>query len=323
MLGWRQRVLSAEDAALAQRIRSGMKAATGHTAPRTDRRHSGAAHVPGRVRAAELLPVSQRCGVRVRRSAENATAHSVLRKSGALDARELIRLVVLTERAAAPERRRVHVRLPARDAARLPSLRDALALRRASQAGRGGGGNGNERVCWSLGHAMFASLRRVHTSDLFCCDWGVAFLWPLYGKPTLLHVERLSHPFALCVPARRMRERQRVQEHASRRAAKAATHEQLSRMLHTCRAAGILTPRPTPDDRGGCGASGGGGGARGCFWRHFSRRRSAFAWHNCTCARSSAQHGRCPQRNGATAGASSIMMGPSYTTSCVSGRMAV
>ena len=60
----------------------------------------------------------------------------MLRDARALDSRELVGLVVLTERVAAPEGRCVHVRLPARDFARLPGQRDALALR----VGRPGGG---------------------------------------------------------------------------------------------------------------------------------------------------------------------------------------
>ena len=70
----------------------------------------------------------------------------------ALDARELVRLVVLTERAAAPERRCVHVQLPARDLARLPDQRDALALRRDRQRGKG--------ACWKQ-HAFH---RQSYTS---------------------------------------------------------------------------------------------------------------------------------------------------------------
>ena len=131
-----QRMLRAEDAALTQRIRSVVQATTGHTAPHTVNRRPGAAHVRGRVRAAELLPVSQWRSVHVRRAAEHAAAHSVLRDARALDSRELVGLVVLTERVAAPEGRCVHVRLPARDSARLPGQRDALALR----VGRPGGG---------------------------------------------------------------------------------------------------------------------------------------------------------------------------------------
>ena len=58
---------------------------------------------------------------------------------------------------------------------------------------------------------------RIHTRDYVRRDWGVAFVWPLYGKPTPRHVEHLSHQFALRVPAtRRGERRQRKQCHASR-----------------------------------------------------------------------------------------------------------
>ena len=87
-------------------------------------------------------------------------------------------------------------------------------------------------------------------------------------------------------------------------------------------------PRPTPDDRGTRDASGGGGSARGkasfrCFSRHTSCRRAALTRINCTCACRSAQHGRCWQLNDGVAGGSSITIGPSYTTSCISGRAAM
>ena len=133
----RQRMLRAEDATLPQRISSCVHAATRYAAPCVTLRSPSAAHVSCRMRAAEWFPVSQRRGICVRRPAENATACSVLGDARALDARELVRLVVLTERAAAPERRCVHVQLPARDLARLPGQRDALALRRDRQRGKG------------------------------------------------------------------------------------------------------------------------------------------------------------------------------------------
>ena len=132
-----QRMLRAEDATLPQRISSCVHAATRYAAPCVTLRSPSAAHVSCRMRAAELLPVSQRRGICVRRPAEDAAARSMLGDARALDARELVRLVVLTERAAAPERRCVHVQLPARDLARLPGQRDALALRRDRQRGKG------------------------------------------------------------------------------------------------------------------------------------------------------------------------------------------
>ena len=179
-----QRMLRAEDAALTQRIRSVMQATTGHTAPHTVNRRPGAAHVRGRVRAAELLPVSQWRSVHVRRAAEHAAAHSVLRDARALDSRELVGLVVLTERVAAPEGRCVHVRLPARDSARLPGQRDALALRVGHSRD---GGTQWKRTCmlhsvFTEGpHKRFIWLRR---------GWGfsLAVLWQAHTAP-----HRASH----------------------------------------------------------------------------------------------------------------------------------
>jgi hypothetical protein len=71
-------MLRAEDAALTQRIRSVVQATTGHTAPHTVNCRPGATHVRGRVRAAELLSVSQWRSVHVRRAAEHAAAFGVL-----------------------------------------------------------------------------------------------------------------------------------------------------------------------------------------------------------------------------------------------------
>ena len=100
-----QRVLRAEDSTFPQWISSCVHAATRHAAPCATFCRPSAAHISCRMRAAELIPVSQQSGICVRRPAENATACSVLGDARALDARELVRLVVLTERAAAPERR--------------------------------------------------------------------------------------------------------------------------------------------------------------------------------------------------------------------------
>ena len=100
-----QRMLRAEDATIPQRISSCVHAATRYAAPCVTLRSPSAAHVSCRMRAAELLPVSQRRGICVRRPAEDAAARSMLGDARALDARELVWLVVLTERAAAPERR--------------------------------------------------------------------------------------------------------------------------------------------------------------------------------------------------------------------------
>jgi hypothetical protein len=104
-------------------------------------------------------------------------------------------------------------------------------------------------------------------------------------------------------------------------------HKTTCRTQHTCHAAGILVPRPTPDDRGGCDAGGGGDSARSkaccrCFSRHTSCLRAALTRISCTCACRSTQHVWCWQLNDGVAVGSSISIGPSYTTSCVSGRVA-
>ena len=150
----------------------------------------------------------------------------------------------------------------------------------------------------------------------FCRDWGVAFFgrWPAHTAPrraSLAFIRHVSSP-----PDNR------------ESSAGTALHENTCRTQHTCRAAGILVPRPTPEDRGGRDAGGGCGGTRGkaslrCFSRHTSCRRAALTRINCTCACRSAQQGRCWQLNGRVEGGSSISIDPSYTTSCVSGRAAM
>ena len=125
----------AENAALTQRIRSSMRASTRNLAPCTQRRCASAAHIRSCVRATKLPPASQRCRNCIGRSAEHTTTSSVLREARALDARELVWLVMLTERVARSERRGVDVPLPVRDRAPHTGQRHALALQGSTDWG--------------------------------------------------------------------------------------------------------------------------------------------------------------------------------------------
>ena len=132
----------AENAALTQVATDplhGMRASTRNLAPCTQRRCASAAHIRSCVRATKLPPASQRCPWRCRvcigRSAEHTTTSSVLREARALDAREFVWLVMLTERVARSERRGVDVPLPVRDRAPHTGQRHALALQGSTDWG--------------------------------------------------------------------------------------------------------------------------------------------------------------------------------------------
>ena len=136
----------------------------------------------------------------------------------------------------------MHVRLPARHPARLPGKCEALALR-----GRVVAGAQQEGLTRKAVREGLSITSRVHFTEgsrgsacasIYIATTGVwLFLWPLCGKPTLLHAEP-SHPDSQhALPARHLG-KQRMQCHASGEIAHCTPAAQ---QASSCRARG----RPT------------------------------------------------------------------------------